>query len=321
MALARRLRLSALDSFLHGTEVFYDHLAAVRLGPLAIAVALHLTKIWLRTHAWRNIVAAAYPDTRVRRRSIFGGYVAGVGVNAIAPARGGDLVKLALVKRRVEGSTYPTLGATLLIETLFDFVVALALFAWALQQGVLPGLGVLPRLPGIDWSTPARHPAVTAIVAIVLAGLAIMAAFKAIDLKRRVAQGFAIVQEPRRYLREVVTWQAASWVFRIAALYWFLKAFRLEASIHNSLLVQIVQSLSTLFPVTPGGAGTEQGLLVYVFHGRLPATPLLSFSVGMRIALTIVNVAVGFGAIAVMTKTLRWRKAVDSSASAEQPSS
>jgi len=244
-----------------------------------------------------------------------------VGVNAIVPARGGDAVKLALVKRRVPGSTYPTLGATLVLETLFDVVVASALFLWALQQHVLPGLDVLPHLPSIDWSTPARHPAVTAIVAVVLAGLAVVAAFSAIDFKHRFGEGLAILREPRRYLREVVGWQAASWVFRIASIYWFLRAFGLEATIHNSLLVQVVQSLSTLFPVTPGGAGTEQGLLVYVFRGHLPATPLLSYSVGMRIALTVVNVAVGFGAIAVMTKTLRWRRAVDSTASADEPSS
>jgi uncharacterized membrane protein YbhN (UPF0104 family) len=244
-----------------------------------------------------------------------------VGVNAIVPARGGDAVKLALVKRRVPGSTYPTLGATLVVETLFDVVVASALFLWALQQHVLPGLDVLPQLPSVDWSTPARHPAVTAIVAVVLAGLAVVAAFSAIDFKHRFGEGLAILREPRRYLREVVGWQAASWVFRIASIYWFLRAFGLEATIHNSLLVQVVQSLSTLFPVTPGGAGTEQGLLVYVFRGHLPATPLLSYSVGMRIALTVVNVAVGFGAIAVMTKTLRWRRAVDSTASADEPSS
>ena len=47
-------------------------------------------------------------------------------------------MKLFLVKRRVEGSTYPTLGATLVVETLFDFVVATGIFLWALHLGVLP---------------------------------------------------------------------------------------------------------------------------------------------------------------------------------------
>ena len=31
---------------------------------------------------------------------------------------------------------------------------------------------------------------------------------------------------------------------------------------------QVVDSLATLFPATPGGAGTKQGLIVYLFRGR-----------------------------------------------------
>ena len=58
----------------------------------------------------------------VPRRTIAGAYLAGVGVNAIMPARGGDVLKLYLVQDRVEGTTYPTLGATLIVETLFDMV-------------------------------------------------------------------------------------------------------------------------------------------------------------------------------------------------------
>ena len=55
--------------------------------------------------------------------------------------------------------------------------------------------------------------------------------------------------------------QAISWVFRIASLYFFLKAFGVHATIHNALLAQVVDSLATLFPATPGGAGTKQGLI------------------------------------------------------------
>ena len=62
--------------------------------------------------------------------------------------------------------------------------------------------------------------------------------------------------------------QAISWVFRIASLYFFLKAFGVHATIHNALLAQVVDSLATLFPATPGGAGTKQGLIVYLFRGQ-----------------------------------------------------
>ena len=306
--------MGVVGAFFHAVRVFFEHLAAVQWQALLLAVTCHLAKLVLRARAWRSIVAAAYPEATVKRRSVFGSYVAGVGVNAIIPARSGDFVKLYLLKHRVEGTTYPTLGATLLVETLFDFFVASAFLLWALQRGVLPGPDVLPDLPSIDWSIAARHPTEAAIVAGVLV-VALLLAFvwatrHVRAFRRRVAQGFTILRDRRRYLRQVVLVQAIGWVLRIAAIFFFLRAFNVPATLENALLVQVVQSLATILPFTPGGAGTEQGLIVYIFRGELSTTTLLSFSVGMTITLIVVNVLLGFAAILLMLKTLRWRRVV-----------
>ena len=87
--------------FLHDAGVFFRHLAAVDFGALGIALAFQALRLVARTRAWRNIVAAAYPDTRVRWRSVLGAYLGGVGLNAITPARSGDVLKLFLVKHRI----------------------------------------------------------------------------------------------------------------------------------------------------------------------------------------------------------------------------
>ena len=87
--------------------------------------------------------APPIPDERIRFRSVFGSYLAGVGVNSIVPARAGDAVKLYLVKHRIEGSTYATLTPTLVAETILDMFVAGTLIGWALAIGALahpPGL-------------------------------------------------------------------------------------------------------------------------------------------------------------------------------------
>ncbi len=60
----------------------------------------------------------------VRWRSIVASIFAGVGVNAIIPARSGDAVRVVLAKRAVEGSSYATIASTLVLLSLFDFVVA-----------------------------------------------------------------------------------------------------------------------------------------------------------------------------------------------------
>jgi uncharacterized protein (TIRG00374 family) len=172
----------------------------------------------------------------------------------------------------------------------------------------------LPSLPAIDWSYPLRHPRVAEIAGATLAALVAVAVAagvrKARELKRRFAQGFAILRRPRRFVARVLTWQALSWAFRLASVFWFLRAFGVPATWRNSLLVQVVQSLSTVLPFTPGGIGTEQGLLVYAFRGRIPAAHLLSFSVGAHVTVVVVNVVLGFAAIAILLRTVRWRRIV-----------
>jgi uncharacterized membrane protein YbhN (UPF0104 family) len=309
-----------VDGILDAARAFVDGLASVKWGPLALAILCHLLKVTARTRAWRNIVQAAYPQTDVRWRAVYGAYVAGVGVNAIVPARGGDVLKLYLLKHRVEGSTYPTLTATLLVDTLFDTVLASALVAWALAFGFLPGLDVIPRLPPIDWLYFFQHPrlgaVVGAVILVLIVALVLWGSSKVADFWDRVRQGFTIVREPRDYLRLVALWDAVDWSLRLASVYFFLRAFGLPGGAENVALVQTTMSLSTALPFTPGGVGTEQALLVYVFQGEASTSALLSFSIGMKIVLTVVNVVIGFLAIVLMLRTFRWRGHVERDAEA-----
>ena len=311
------LRCVGVGKIIDAAGEFFHHLADVHWLPLAIGLGFHLARLLARVPAWRNILCASYPDLVIPRRTVTGAYLAGVGVNSVLPARGGDILKLYLVKHRVEDTTYPTLGSTLIVETLFDSVVAGGILAWALFIGVLPGLNVLPHLPQVDWSWPLRHKQEAAVIGVVwlvvLILLIVIAMARVRSFKERVAQGFAILRPFRRFLTQVCTWQALSWGFRFASVYFFLEAFRVPATLHNALLVLVVQSLATLFPFTPGGVGTQQGFLVYVFSrtaDEISKTSVLSFSIGMYVAVTVFNVVLGFAAIFVMLRTLRWRRLI-----------
>ncbi len=303
-----------MRTFYHAIGTFLHHLTTIGWTALGIALGLHLLRLVLRSIAWRNIVRAAYPEARVPHRTVFGAYVAGVGVNSIVPARGGDVLKLFLAKRRLEDATYPTLGATLIPETLLDSTIAGVIVLWGFETGALPGLHVLPHLPKIDWAFFARHPDASAIGG----GIALLALVFGLALAerrlqafwQRVAQGFAILRDRRRYVRQVASWQTLSWLLRGATVYFFLHAFHMPATLHNALVVLAVQSLSSLLPLTPGGVGTVQGLLVYIFRGKVATGTVLTFSVGMHIATVVFNLALGFGAIFAMLRTLRWKRIV-----------
>ena len=312
-----------MSHYIHVVHHFFEQLAAVGWAALGIACALHVVRLLLRTWAWKNILAAAFPGPRrVRWRHVVGAYLAGVGLNSILPARAGDALRAYLIKHRIADSTYPTIASTLVVETLFDSVVGAILLVWAIVTRKLPGVHVLSRLPSIDWRWPLEHPRAAAIVGAVvvlaLAALGIFGARKVAEFRRRVSEGFAILRRPwRRYLREVVVWQAASWVFRLGSIYFFLEAFHVHPTFEEAFLVQVVLSLATIVPFTPGGAGTQQALLVYVL--RRERGLVLSFSVGMNIAIVAVNVALGFACIGLMLGTFRWRRVLERDRAAEAP--
>jgi uncharacterized protein (TIRG00374 family) len=299
----------------HNIGVFFGHLAAVGWPWLGVALLCHLTKLGCVSRAWRNIVASSYPDAEVRWRSVFGAVLARVGVNAIIPARGGDAVGLYIVRRRVEGSSYATLATSLVALTLFDSALAACFIVFALISGELPGRTVLERLPGFDFHWFVAHFRGTLIVAgvvlLVLLLVLLWYAEQLVDFRHRLARGFAVYRDRRRYFGHVVPWQLADWSLRLATIYCFLNAFHVPATLQNAVLVQVTQSLAVLFPISPSGIGTEQALLLYIFRGKAAKTVLLSFSVGMRVTLIIFNAVLGFTAIFVMLRTLHWRQRVE----------
>jgi uncharacterized membrane protein YbhN (UPF0104 family) len=314
-----------VGAFLHAVAVFFHHLTDIRWSAFGLAIACHVIKLLFRSRAWQNIVRASYPASRLKYRTALGAYDAGVGVKSVLPARGGDVVKVYLVKHRTEGSTYPTLASTLVVETIFDFFVAGGLLIWALSIGVLPAHQVYARIPTVDWKFFLLHERATLIGLAVLAGAAVLGFFWVrLHVEKfwsRVRLGFAILKDGRRFTQGVLVPQAISWVFRVASLYFFLQAFGVHASIHNALLALVVDSLATLFPATPGGAGTKQGLIVFLFRGQaISRSLLLAFSVGANIAITVVNLLLGFIAIGLMARTLSFKNLRQRSrAEQEQP--
>jgi uncharacterized membrane protein YbhN (UPF0104 family) len=180
---------------------------------------------------------------------------------------------------------------------------------------------LLARLSSFDFRWFFAHPRpglmIAGLVALALLLLFLWYVEQIPDFFDRLTQGFAILRDKRAYLRRVALFQAVDWTFRMVAIYWFLRAFGLRANVHNAFLVQVSQSLATLLPLSPSGIGTEQAFLVYLLRGQASKTSLLSFSVGMRITLIVTNAVLGFTALFLMLRTLRWRGRVDADRASE----
>lgn len=304
-----------LVRILDATDSFLDRLASVDPLPLSLAIGCHLLKMACTSMAWHNVLAAAYPESAVRWRSIYGAYLAGVGVNAVVPARAGDAVRIVLAHQAIRGSTYTTVISTTAVLAIFDIAAASVLLAWALSVGALPGLDVLASLESFDFAWLLSRPLLfDLLVAGLLVGLVLLAVWirgHVANLRERVGQAFRVLRPPTRYLGRVALWQAADWGLRLATIWFLLDAFDIPQSLEHATLVQVSQSMATLLPVTPAGIGTEQALLVYVLSGAAPASILLAFSVGAKLTLTLTNVVAGFTAIVVTLRTFRYSQVLD----------
>lgn len=309
---------------LDGIDAFLDQLASVDLLPAFLAVLAHLAKLTCTSMAWRNILAAAYPDRTVRRRSIVGAYLAGVGVNAVVPARAGDAVRVVLAHRAVPDSTYTTVVSSTLVLAIFDITAASALIVWAaLTQEALPRFGDLPHLPSFDFAWLLDRPLAAQLLLAVLLILAVVLGVwihgHVVDFWAHVKQAFAVVQRPALYLRSVAFWQAGDWVLRIVAIWFLLDAFDIPQTLENALLVQVAASVATLVPLTPAGIGTEQAFLLFAFQGAVSSSELLAFSVGAKLMVVTTNVVAGFTAIGLTLRTLRYSKALETAEDAQAP--
>lgn len=279
-----------MSTSLQSLDAVADRLATLDGRWLALALALQLGNLAFRTIAWRTILAAAYPSERIRLVDVGAAYTAGVALNAWVPARGGEALKIGILRMRIPGSSVTGLAASNVVFVVVDALMAAALFltAWA--------LGVVPAVPRPSWE-------------MILVGLAALTVALALwrvlpRVRERVREGTAILTTPRLYLSRVVPVQLAAWACRLGVAFSLLAAFQLPATLPLAALVVVAGGLSTLTP-TPGGAGTQQLLVVYALQQTASAASALSFSIGMQVGVTAVNTLVGLAGLALVFQTLR----------------
>lgn len=301
---------SSFNSFFNATTAFFAHLSDIRWTPFAIALGFLLAMQLCRAWAWRNVLHAAYPGERIAFMHLSAAYLAGAGINAVIPAHAGDVTKVFLVKRQIPNSSYPAVTSSFLVQTVFDTTVGLLVLFYAITQGLLPPLPRIPDLPAFEISFWANHPQTLLIaIGLLLLAIAIGVYYLAHHVRRfwdRVKQGLIILRQPRRYLREVAAWQAVGWLCRFGAFWFFLEAFGIGGSIGNVMLVMSVQAIANVIPLTPGGAGAQQALLVATLKGP-SRSAVLSFSVGTQIAMAAWSVVLGFAAMLLVFRTTDWR--------------
>lgn len=309
----------------HAVELVITDVAAVAPGWVIAGILLHVLHQVVRTRGWFNIIRAAHPEAReLRARDVTLAYLAGAGLNGVLPARGGDVVKLYMIRRRAGGTRWSTLFGTFVPETLFETAVGVGLVVWALAMGFLPVPRAPHELPSVDVSLFIRHPFLAT------AGLAVTAAALLVlhrALRRRwrlllqhLRAGLAILGRPRDFLRGVVAWQALARLIRLGSLACLMAAFALPITLATVVLVMAAQGGGRIIPLAPASAGLRIAMLTYGFVevtgqavdiARITAfsfgSGALLFLTGLAISLAILKRELGAAAARDLVARLRRR--------------
>jgi uncharacterized membrane protein YbhN (UPF0104 family) len=283
-------------------------LTNVSLPLLAAGLLLQGIGLGLRGLAWRNILCAAYPDRDVPMRGIIGAYVSGVAANGILPAKGGEVVKVALARAVIDRSATPTIVASLGVLSLFDVAMGAVITVALLASGTVPGLdpGHLIQLNPLVIGVVAGGLVVFASAATLVSGLHRRAATAA----RQALVSLSLLRAPGRYLRSVAALQATAWGCRLGVAATLLAAFGLRPSVPTAATVVVLGGLAGLLPGSPGGVGAQQLVLAYALGATTATTRIVTFSLGMQVAVAAFQVLLGVGALMLTLKIAHPGRAV-----------
>jgi uncharacterized membrane protein YbhN (UPF0104 family) len=233
--------------------------------------------------AWRVALSASGGQISLPR----GTASLGVGalVNTFTPARAGDVVKIALFSRAINGpdrvwtagGTYAAVGAAHCLSIAALVVVASV-------------AGALPL-----WPVFALCGGVTAAGALALSS----PRWRRHHRIAHLLDGFAALVRSPRFAAKVLGWSAGIAVSRLVAVTALVAALGLPHPLLAALVICPALDLAGAMPLTPGNVGIASGAVAVALASRgIGVTEALGVGIGIQALETLVSLAAGtFGAL------------------------
>jgi hypothetical protein len=303
--------MSTVAEFVSEFGQAFSHLV---VWALLLGIVACLLQSVVKSRAWRNLLAAAFPGAKVRWRDAYGAYLVKSGAGIFLPMHGDDAVRVALMKDRVEGASTAAVAATAGVETLADMLLT------AVLLGVSAWLGASV----IDWHSIEAHPAKPAIVAALIVA-AIVSAVVAVRRRARglggeLKQGLAIFGHRGAYTRTVLGWHVIGLALELATLYLFLIAFGFRgATLASVVLIRTAQRLTVSLPGFLE-TGSQQAMIVAILTtGGYAAGQALGFGFGSKVTTAGLNIVLALVAARVMIGPLHLRSRIAASLQRGKP--
>ena len=293
-----------------------------------LAILANLSSILLKVASWRIIYNFTFPGFRARWRDLTSALMIGFLVNALVPARIGELARAYVISRRESLYGYSlsrsTVFGTIVLERVFDgFVLAAIIFYGVFRMN-------LPSWAGRGAIVLLAIALIFGISLVVLeikrekikAGAAAAQArhreehpwwrkqlTKLHGIVARFSEGQQVLRSPGRVLAILCT-TSASWMSQLTAVFLSLHAFHLGfTGFLGATLLLILINVAGALPATPGNVGIFQLATVIplaIAYGSTadghPCTPefhcitestALAFSIGLQAIEGSIGLGVG----------------------------
>ncbi len=274
-------------------DVVADAFGSVEWRWVALAVAINLASVVVRSVAWKVVVDQAVPPPPPGQRNVFAAFCVGLLANAALPGRVGELARVVVLTRRVRRfpGAWATITGTVFAHRLFDVVASVALVVFVLYAARIP-----------EWAKPGLGMVLGVGLGLLLAGLLLARrenrfGFQEIGTVRRILRtarwGLTVLKRPVPAVAALI-FQLLGWAAQLFAVWTALRAFDIRAPIAAAALVLILMNLVNAFPLWPGNVGLVQAaialsLLSYgVAYGHG-----FAFGIGLQAIEASVGVALG----------------------------
>ncbi len=276
-------------------------------GLLAVAVAANFASVGFKGLAWKGVVDALPSMSRPSRyRDLVSPLFVGFLFNTVLAARVGEIVKVLLLRRRLErrGDRLPT-------TTLLGTVVAENLVSTITWVGLVVVIGAFLPLPSYAWfASIALGVGCLAVVAVAMlsspdrqvppwlrTGPLWARATRALSrLWGAVRESHLGLRHPRQ-MSVVAGASLATWLAQWVGIYFTLMAFGLDrVGWAGAGLLLVTVTLAQAFPVLPGNLVVFQAAAVVPLTASygVNAAEALAFSIVLQATEAVVGVAVGF---------------------------
>jgi len=261
------------------------------------AIALNLVSVIARAAAWNQVIEQAIPPPQPPFRAVFSAFGVGLFANAVLPGRIGELARVAVLSRRIEGErradTWATLLGTVFVHRVFDLFPVLLLIGYVAATAKIP-----------HWALASVI--VFVIVAFALFGFALASARHrnrtvledaeggARRLITMARYGLGVLHAPLPAALAALL-QCVGWLCQLLAVWATMYAFDIHEPLPAAGLVLLLMNVAMLFPLWPGNVGLVQAAvaLPLVSYG-VPYAKGFAFGIGLQAIEMSVGVGIGF---------------------------